>query len=96
MLKTNEEPIKIIILLASQFRIMYQTKELLKRGMSKNDIASTLKIHPYRVEIAMQQGRKYDSKTLLKYLNNLADLDINIKTVKTNKYLALEMFILKE
>lgn len=96
MLKTNEEPIKIIILLASQFRIMYQTKELLKRGMSKNDIASTLKIHPYRVEIAMQQGRKYDSKTLLKYLNNLADLDINIKTGKTNKDLALEMFILKE
>ena len=96
MIKTGEEPIKIIILLASQFRIMYQTKELLKSGLTRKDIASTLKIHPYRVEIAIKNGRDYDAKTLLKYLNNLAELDINIKTGKTDKNLALEMFILKE
>ena len=32
MLKVNEEPIKIIVILANQFRIMYQSKELLKKG----------------------------------------------------------------
>ena len=95
ILKINEEPIKIIILLANQFRIMYQTKELLKKGIMKKDIASILKIHPYRVDIAIKNGRQYNSKTLLKYLNELADIDINIKTGKTNKDLALEMFILK-
>lgn len=96
MLKINEEPIKIIIMLSNQFRIMYQAKELLKKGYSERDIASTLKIHPYRVKLALQNGRKYSSKVLLKYLSELADMDTNIKTGKTDKNLALELFILKK
>lgn len=95
MLKINEEPIKIIVILANQFRIMYQSKELLKKGYSEKDIASILKIHPYRVKLAIQNGRNYSPKTLLEYLNNLADIDIGIKTGKLNKDLALELFILK-
>ncbi len=95
MLKINEEPIKIIVILANQFRIMYQSKELLKKGYSEKDIASILKIHPYRVKLAIQNSRNYSSKTLLEYLNNLADIDIGIKTGKLNKNLALELFILK-
>lgn len=95
MLKVNEEPIKIIVILANQFRIMYQSKELLKRGYSEKDIASTLKIHPYRVKLAIQNSRNYTKETLLKYLNDLADIDIGIKTGTLNKDLALELFILK-
>lgn len=95
MLKINEEPLKVIIILANQFRIMYQSKELLKKGYTEKDIASILKIHPYRVKLAIQNGRSYSSKTLLKYLNDLADIDIGIKTGKLNKDLALELFILK-
>ncbi len=95
MLKANEEPIKIIVILANQFRIMYQSKELLKKGYTEKDIASTLKIHPYRVKLAIQNSRNYSNKTLLKYLNNLADIDIGIKTGSLNKDNALELFILK-
>ncbi len=96
MIKMNEEPIKIIIMLANQFRIMYQSKELLKKGLSEKDIASTLKIHPYRIKLAIQNGKKYSSDLLLQYLSDLADIDINIKTGKTDKNLALELFILKK
>ena len=95
MLKMNEEPIKIIVILANQFRIMYQSKELLKKGYSEKDIAATLKIHPYRVKLAIQNSRSYTSETLLKYLNDLADIDIGIKTGTLNKDLALELFILR-
>ena len=95
MLKVNEEPIKIIIMLANQYRIMYQSKELLKKGYSEKDIASTLQIHPYRVKLAIQNSKAYDSKSLLKFLSDLADTDINIKSGKENKDLALELFILK-
>lgn len=95
MLKMNEEPIKIIVILANQFRIMYQSKELLKKGYSEKDIASILKIHPYRVKLAIQNSRNYSSEALLKYLNDLADIDIGIKTGTLNKDLALELFILK-
>ena len=95
MLKTNEEPLKIVIMLANQFRIMYQAKELILKGYTEKDIASILKIHPYRVKLAIQNSRNYSSKTLLKYINDLADIDIGIKTGKLNKNLALELFILK-
>lgn len=95
MLKMNEEPIKIVVILANQFRIIYQAKELLKKGYSEKDIASTLKIHPYRVKLAIQNGRNYTSDILLKNLNALADIDIGIKTGTINKDLALELFILK-
>ena len=95
MLKVNEEPLKIVIMLANQFRIMYQSKELMLKGYTEKDIASLLKIHPYRVKLALQNSRNYSSKTLLKYLNDLADIDIRIKTGKLNKDLALELFILK-
>ena len=95
MLKMNEEPIKIVVILANQFRIMYQSKELLKKGYNEKDIASTLKIHPYRVKLAIQNSRNYTSDILLKNLNALADIDIGIKTGTINKDLALELFILK-
>ena len=44
MLKYNEEPIKIIVMLANQFRIIYQTKEMYRKGYTEGDIASILGI----------------------------------------------------
>lgn len=93
-LKLNEEPIAIIIALANQIRIMYQVKELYLMGHTEHDIASNLNIHPYRVKLASQNARKYDSNTLLKYLEDLANLDIKIKTGQVDKELGLELFIL--
>lgn len=94
MLKMNEEPLKIIIMLANQFRIMYQSKELLKKGYTEKDIAGILKIHPYRVKLAIQNSRLYNSSVLLKKLDELADIDMGIKTGSINKNLSLELFIL--
>ena len=71
------------------------TEEGGQYGYSEKDIASTLKIHPYRVKLAIQNSRNYSKETLLNYLYNLAIIDIDIKTGKINKDLALELFILK-
>ena len=95
MLKLNEEPIKIIITLANQIRLMYQVKELSLKGYTEKDIASMLKIHPYRVKLAREKGYQYDSPKLLKLLYELAELDINIKKGLVDKNIALEIFILK-
>ena len=94
-IKLNEEPIAIIITLANQIRIMYQVKQLYLNGYTENDIAKILNIHPYRVKLASQNSRKYDSDILIDYLKQLSDLDINIKTGKIDKNLGLELFILK-
>ena len=50
MLKQKEEPIAIIITLANQIRIMFQSKKLYSLGYKENEIATTLNIHPFRVK----------------------------------------------
>ena len=94
MIKQGEEPIKIIALLASKFRLMYQATELMRSGYSQQDISSTLGVHIYPVKLAIQSGLKYNNTLLLKYLERLADLDIAIKTGEIEPILGLELFIL--
>ncbi len=94
LIKLNEEPIKIVALLASKFRLMYQASKLAKKGYTEEDISSILGVHKYPVHLAIISGYKYNSEILLKYLNDLADLDIGIKTGEKDKELVLELFIL--
>lgn len=95
MIKYGEEPIKMLIMIASQIRLMYQTKLLYKKGYTEKDSASLLGIHPYRVKLATEKGRKYTESDLLMYLDNLADLDSKIKQSNVDKKMAIELFILK-
>ena len=95
LLKQNEEPIKIIITLANQFRLLYQVKELYKKGNREDTIAEILKVHPYRIKLALERSKNYSSKVLLDYLLKLAEMDKKIKTSKIDKTLALELFILE-
>lgn len=94
MLKYNEEPIKIIIMLANQFRLMYQSKVLIKKGYSEQEIAKKLNVHPYPVKLALMKARNFKEDTLLKLLEQLADLDFEIKSGKIEKSLALDLFIM--
>lgn len=88
----KEEPIKIIALLASQFTLVYQSKLLSKEGFMSKDIASTLKVHPYRVKLALETNYPdFELKDILKKLHNL---DYEIKTGGVDKTVGLENFLL--
>lgn len=94
LIKLGEEPIKIIVMLANQFRLMYQVKGLTKKGYSEKDIAKLLDIHPYRVKLSLGKSKSFSDDKLLSILKQLADLDCDIKKGKIDKYLGLELFIL--
>jgi len=96
LIKRGEEPLKIIIMLSNQFRIIYQSKILKSKGYSEKDISDVLKIHPYRVKLALQKASKYSSEKLLKYLSDFADMDMGIKSGNISKNNVLEMFILEK
>lgn len=95
LIKRNEEPIKIIITLANQFRLIFQSKELYKKGNREESISKILNVHPYRVKLALEKGKNYSTKLLLEYLLKLANIDSNIKKGLIDKNLALELFILE-
>ncbi|MBQ7141204.1 MAG: DNA polymerase III subunit delta [Bacilli bacterium] len=94
MKNSDEEPTKIIVMLANQFRLILQTKLLINDGMNESEIAKKLGIHPYRIKLAHEKSKTIDTNKLIKYLVDLANLDIDIKSGKVNKNIGLELFFL--
>lgn len=95
LLKANEEPIKILSLLATQFRLILQVKELGKVGYGQQQIANTIKVHPFRVKLALKQAGLFHEEELANYMIQLAEADYEMKTGKKDKQLVLELFLLK-
>lgn len=95
LLKVNEDPIKLVAIIANQFRMIYQTKAYLQKGYSTQQIASYLKVHPFRIKLAAQQSKSFSHEELLTIMNDLADADYALKTGKGKREYILEMFLLK-
>lgn len=93
LMKQNEEPIRILTLLARQVRIIVQAKVLSSQGYSQKQIATQLKLHPYPVKLALEQGKGFKENELLQFLDNIAEADYLIKTGQKDKRLALEMIL---
>ena len=95
LLKQNEEPLKVLSILAGQFRLIYGVKELSRRGYGQQKIASTLKVHPFRVKLAAGQAKHFNDKQLAYIIELLSQGDYEIKTGKIKKELMIEMFLFK-
>ncbi len=88
----KEEPIKIIAMLGNQFTLVYQSKLLSKEGYMNKDIANILKVHPFRIKLALETDYMiYELEDVIKKLHNL---DYEIKSGKTDKNIGLEKFLL--
>ncbi len=91
----EREPIALIMLLASQFRLIHQVQTLAYHGMDNPSIASQLKVHPYRVKIARGLSNRFQSIEVLKILNKLAELEQNIKYGLINPDIGFELFLIE-
>ncbi|MFS0727491.1 DNA polymerase III subunit delta [Paenibacillus sp. 1P07SE] len=94
LLLRREEPIKIAALLARQFRILLQVKELDGQRFSPQQMASQLGLHPYVVKLSLDKARSFEVKMLGGLLSRLADLDYKMKTGQIDKVLGLELFLI--
>lgn len=95
LLKQNEEPIKILSILANQFRLLYQTKELQRRGYGQQQMASYLKVHPFRIKLAAGQAKLFSEDDLKEIINLCAESDYQMKTSGMNKIMIIEMLLFK-
>ncbi|MDV6377963.1 DNA polymerase III subunit delta [Sporosarcina sp. GW1-11] len=93
LIRNGEEPIMLTSLIASQVRLMIHVVNLRKKGYQQQQIATTLRIHPYRVKLMMQRSLP-PLPILLKALNDLATIDLQLKTTSGNRQRRLELFLM--
>ncbi len=95
LIKQQEQPLRINAVLVGQFRLLLQVKILQGEGFSQGDIAGTLKVHPYRVKLAMQTTRKFSMTDLKMGYTGLVDLDLQLKSTQKDPSLLFELFLLQ-
>ncbi|WP_251520384.1 MULTISPECIES: DNA polymerase III subunit delta [unclassified Staphylococcus] len=94
LIAMKEEPIKLLALITSNYRLFYQSKILSQKGYSGQQIAKTISVHPYRVKLALNQARYYQLEDLLNIIDSCAETDYKLKSSYMDKHLILELFIL--
>lgn len=95
LLLENDEPIRINAVLIQQFRLLLQVMILQKHGYSQGNLASTLKVHPYRVKLAMQTIKKFSYNQLREAYIGLVDTERQMKSTRRSPELLFELFVLK-
>lgn len=90
----KEEPIKLLALITSNYRLYYQCKILSRKGYSGQQIAKTINVHSYRVKLALNQVKHYQLTHLLNIIDQCAETDYKLKSSYMDKQLILELFIL--
>ena len=81
-------------MLANQFRLLNQVAYLSKRGFSSADIAKELNINSYRAQILKKQVYILSENLIYKTLEDLYQLDLQIKSGQVDLFYAFDMFLI--
>ncbi len=95
LLLENDEPIRINAVLIQQFRLLLQVMILQKHGYAQGNLASTLKVHPYRIKLAMQTVKHFSYNQLRDAYIGLVDTERQMKSTSRPPELLFELFVLK-
>ncbi len=89
------EPISLVYLLSREYRLMMLTKNMLENGYSNIKIAKELSLQDWQLEKIINNSYNYSNMELEDKIIDLCELDYKLKTSFMDKYLGLEMFVLK-
>lgn len=94
LLAQGETPIGLVGLLAYQVRTVALAKAALEQGTTPQDIAGTLKVHPFVAQKAVAQSRRFSWDELYNLIKQLAVADLKLKSTSLSTQLVLEEVIL--
>ncbi|NLR33090.1 DNA polymerase III subunit delta [Levilactobacillus tujiorum] len=93
LLLAKEEPLKINAILQGQFRLLIQTKVLAKQGYSQGKLASLLKVHPYRIKLALQSQRRFRLTDLNQAYLGLFRVEKQMKSTSMEPEMLFSLFM---
>jgi len=87
--------INILFMIERQFRILFLVRQCLDKAYTSRKIVASLKLHPFVVQKSLTQVRYFTLAGLKKILNNLIEIDKDIKTGRLEAKLGLSVLMAK-
>lgn len=93
LLAESEPPLRLLSLVARQFRLLLQTRALLDAGVAPAELNQRLPVPPFVVRKLVGQSRRFSLGFLEAALVRLLAIDTEIKTGRIEGTLALDLFV---
>lgn len=93
LLDDGKAPLYVLSMLVRQIRILIQVSELRDRGLTEQQMAKSLGLHPYAVQKAKAQSHQFDMQRLEAAHDRLVQTDWAIKTGEIEDTLALHLLV---
>ena len=93
LLTLREPPMKILALIARQFHLLMQVKELRTEGVGSAEIAQILKLRPFVADRMIRQAGRFSDGELNGYVERYLEYDSAIKRGDLSDRLACELLI---
>ena len=95
MLYEGESVFGIFSMIARQFKVIMQVRQLQIQGQTSKKIAESLKLHPFVVGKALKQTKNFSDEVIIDILNSILESDFKIKNGLIRDTLSIEMLISK-
>jgi DNA polymerase-3 subunit delta len=86
-------PLRILAMIARQFRLLIQITELQSLGATQSDIIKTLKLHPFPAGKLRSQATHFTAAQLETVYRHILDTDVAIKSGEMDADLALDLLV---
>ena len=95
LLTLKEPPMGILALIARQFNLMLQVKELQQKGLGSRQIGDKVGLAPFIVQKYERQASRFKMRELRAALQACVDADEAVKTGRLNDVLSIELLIIE-
>ena len=95
LLALKEPPMRILYLLARQFKLLLEVKDLCGKGYEKSQIAKIVGLHPFVAGKYIQQCRTFSREELRSIMEEAVNTEEMVKTGRLNDVMSVELFIVK-
>ena len=95
LLTLKEPPMGILALIARQFNLMLQVKELQMKSINSRQIAEKVGLAPFIVQKYEKQASRFKLKELKEALAACVEADEAVKTGRLNDVLSIELLIIE-
>lgn len=95
LLALKEPPMRILYLLARQFRLLLQVKDLRDQGYDKARIAKSAGLHPFAAGKYMRQCERFLAQEIRAIMEDAADTEEMVKNGRLNDRMSVELFIVR-